>query len=96
MAPTNEQPYTYKDAGFSAFMRRSIDNPRTAVTSLTDYARTAQQQSRSINFDNAPVSGNLSGITRVGDKIVLDGNRGRISVNDDNQKEVVRIGDIDG
>lgn len=87
------QPYTYKDAGFSAFYRRSIGNPERAVTSLKDYARTATQQTRTINFDQQPVSGNLSGVTKVGENIKLDGTRGRISVYDEGD-EVVALGDI--
>lgn len=94
MAQPDNQSYNYKDAGFSAFMRRSIDNPRNPVTSLKDYARTAQQQSRAINFDNAPVSGQLSDITKVGDKITLDGTSGRISIFDATGNEVGRIGSL--
>lgn len=92
----SEQPYSYRDAGFSSFLRRSIDNPRTPVSSLTDYARTAQQNSRSINFDNAPVSGQLSEVTKVGNSIVLDGKEGKISVVDDQNNENVRLGNLDG
>lgn len=92
MAQQDSEVYTYVNAGFSAFLRRSIDNPRTPVDSLKDYARTAQQNSRSINFDNSPVSGNLSGVTKVGDKLILDGIVGRISILDDASNEVGRIG----
>lgn len=93
-APTNndETSYTYKEAGFSAFLRRSIDMPSQPATTLMQYSRNAQQNTRSINFDNAPVSGNLSGITRVGDKLLLDGIIGRISILDDSKEEVGRIG----
>lgn len=88
-------PYNYKDSGFSAFLRRSIDNPRSPVNSLKDYGRTAQQNTRAINFDNAPVSGQLSEITKVGDSIVLDGKNGRISIVDDQANENVRLGSLD-
>lgn len=90
----SQQPYTYVDAGFSAFMRRSIDNPERPVTSLKDYARTAQQQTRALNFDQAQVSGNIGDILKVGKGIQLDGNVGRISIFDSLGNEVGRIGEL--
>jgi hypothetical protein len=95
MAQNDRADYTYKDAGFSAFLRRSIDSPTTPAATLQQYARNAQQTTRAINFDNAPVSGQLSEITRVGDSIVLDGKNGRIDIVDDQGNENVRLGNLD-
>lgn len=94
MAQVNDKPYSYKDAGFSAFMRRSIDNPSIAVTTLSEYARVAQQNTRAINFDQSPVSGQLASVTKVGDNIVLDGSIGRISILSDGD-QVVALGNVD-
>lgn len=91
---SNQAPYSYKDAGFSAFLRRSIDSPAQPATTLQQYARSAQQMTRSINFDNSPVSGQLAGITKVGENIVLDGNIGRISVLNEGD-QVVALGNVD-
>lgn len=96
MAQSNaQQSYTYKDAGFSAFLRRSIDSSPTPATTLQQYARNAQQTSRAINFDNSPTSGQLADVTRIGDGIVLDGNKGRISIVDKEGNENVRLGNLD-
>jgi hypothetical protein len=90
----NNYPETYREAGFSAFLRRSIDSPMATVQNLSDYARGAQLQTRAINFDNAPLSGTLSDVIKIGDKIALDGNVGRLSFFDDNHNEVGRIGKL--
>lgn len=94
MAQQTDGLYTYVNAGFSRFYRRSIDNPRTPVDSLKDYGRTAQQNTTAINFDNAPVSGQLANVTKVGDKITLDGTNGRISIFDSTGNEIGRIGSL--
>lgn len=85
---------SYIAAGFNRFFRRSLDNAGAGASSLEGYSRQANQQSRAINFDQAQVSGSLNGVTKIGDKIVLDGTIGRISTFDGNNNEVVRIGDL--
>lgn len=90
----NKEPYTYKDAGFSTFYRRSINNPERAVTSLKDYSRTATQQVREINFEQNQMSGQLADVVNVGDGIRLDGSMGRISIFDSLGNEVGRIGEL--
>lgn len=84
---------SYVDSGFSRFLRRSIDNPAVPANSLHQYASNANQQSRTINFDQQPTSGNIGDTIRVGN-IEIDGSKGRISVYD-GADEVVRIGELD-
>ncbi len=90
-----KQDYNYGDAGFSRFFRRSIDNPAVPVANLSEYARTATQQAREINFTQSAVSGAMAGVTQIGTKISLDGIEGRISLFDDAGNEVGRIGKLD-
>lgn len=92
-AKTNNR-YTYTDAGYSRFYRRSIDSPASSVASLRDLARTAQTQSRAINFDSVPLSGNMSGVMKIGDTIKLDGDKGRISIFSSQDNEVTRLGSL--
>ena len=80
--------YSYQDSGFDNFLSRSIDN--TAQDNLDSQGPI----SNSIRYDSQQVSGSLGDTFRVG-KITIDGVAGRISVMDDQGKEVVRLGRID-
>ena len=95
MAANDFTDYTYKDAGFSAFLRRSIDSPAMPAATLQQYARNVQQMPRAINFDQTPTSGQMSEVTKVGKSIILDGKKGRISIVDDQANENVRLGNLD-
>lgn len=84
-------PYSYSDAGFNGFFRRTLSsNPNTNV--LGDTRRPSNNQ---LNFDDLQTSGALGDKLKVGN-IVIDGKTGRISVLDEVGTEVIRIGNIDG
>lgn len=93
---TKPNKVTYVDAGFSRFFRRSIDNPLIPVNTLSAYARTAQQYKRDINFDNQPVAGQMADVARFGQGVIVDGSEGgKISVFDESQNQVGRMGRLD-
>ena len=81
--------YTYRDAGFNRFLRRSISSNPDAVN-LKSVARGSTRQ---LNFDNAQISGSLGDVLRVG-RITIDGKEGRQSIFDERQNEVLRLGDL--
>lgn len=84
--------YTYSDAGFNGFLRRSISsNPGSAT--LAQMKRNSTNTS-SINFDNMQVSGNLGDTIEVG-KILIDGVNSRIDGREDNNETVWRLGNIE-
>ena len=83
-------PYSYSDAGFNGFFRRTLSsNPGTQV--LASNSRPTRQ----MNFDDLQISGALGDKLKIG-SIVLDGKTGRISIQDEVGTEVVRIGNVDG
>lgn len=90
--PTPPQDYDYSDAGFDAFMDRSIDasGGGNAGGTLEDQT----YQSRETNYDAGGSSGSLGDSLQIGN-IKLDGVKGRISVYDETGNEVVRLGDLD-
>lgn len=80
--------YTYETAGFDGFLSRSVDS--ISQLNLDSQGPVSTQ----LPFDRAQVSGSLGDKLQIG-KIRLDGVTGRISVLDDNNNEVVRIGELD-
>lgn len=84
--------YTYIDAGFNSFLSRSVSSNPFAQT-LSDTPSTSS--GTTINFDRQQVAAALGNILSIG-TITLDGTTGRISVFDDNQTEIGRIGDLGG
>lgn len=85
-------PYSYTDAGFNGFMRRSISsnvNDRT----LSAMRRNSTNVS-SLNFDNMQVSGNLGDQIEVG-KVLIDGVNSRIDGRESNDEVVWRLGNIE-
>ena len=86
-----DKQYDYQQAGFSRFFRRSIDSG--VAPSLSAMSRTATQQTRNINFDQQQVTGNMSGVMRVG-TINIDGQRSHITISDDNTIRAVFGADI--
>jgi len=81
--------YTYRDAGFNRFFRRSIGSNPDAVN-LKSVMRGASQQ---LNFDNAQISGSLGDVLKVG-RITIDGKQGRQSIFDERSNEILRLGDL--
>lgn len=80
--------YDYTNSGFDGFLSRSIDS--TPQINLDSQGPV----STSIRYDSAQVSGSLGNTLQVG-KVHIDGVSGRISIFDDNDNEVGRIGNID-
>jgi hypothetical protein len=77
----------YTDAGFDAFLSRSIDN-------LSQVNLDAQGPvSNSVAYDRTQVSGALGDTLRIG-TILIDGVKGRISIYE-GSSEVVRLGELD-
>lgn len=90
-----QRPYNYGDAGYNRFLKRSIENNGVPTSNLSDVSRNVAAHSREINFEQSRVSGSMGDTARIG-KINLDGTKGRISVYDDDNNEVMRIGELDG
>ena len=84
------KPFTYQDAGFNRFFRRTLtSNPQAASLRSSGGAVSSNQ----LNFDELQVSGSLGDILKVG-RIALDGKIGRLSVADELNNEVLRLGDL--
>lgn len=86
--------YTYAEAGFNGFLRRSLSSSRTAGT-LRDLSRSSSMPS-AINFDNMQVSGALADTLEIG-RILIDGSvgNGRIDGREENDQTVWRLGDLE-
>ena len=89
MRDDRNKPYTYKDAGFNRFFRRSIGSNSDTV----NLRSIPSGGGRQLNFDDMQVSGSLGDTLRIG-RIPLDGKLGRISILDERDNEVLRLGDL--
>lgn len=78
----------YEQAGFDGFLSRSIDDVQQ--TNLESTGPISTQ----VRFDASQISGSLGDQLTIGN-IKLDGVKGRISVYDDSNNEVIRIGELD-
>lgn len=89
MDNTREEPYDYTNAGFDKFFTRSVDvfGAQSADASSPVY-------STAIPFDRGQQSGSFGNIVRFGN-VQIDGVKGRISIYDENNREVARIGELD-
>lgn len=87
---SNPRP-TYEDAGFNAFLRRSISSNLENDT-LRQMARNSSSVS-SINFDEMQVSGSLGDYIDVG-RITIDGAGGKINFRDGDSNIVGVAGDL--
>ena len=83
--------YTYRDAGFNRFFRRSINSNSGAVNLKSAGTGGGTNQ---LNFDNVQVSGSLGDTLKIG-RITLDGKIGRQSVFDELNNEVLRLGELE-
>lgn len=90
MQPNNR--YTYAQAGFNAFMTRSLKSNPGAQTLM---GRPSTGSPGTINFDMLNSSGAITDNLRIGAKLEAQGNLGRIAVKDDHGNEVGWIGDLD-
>ena len=84
--------YTYADAGFNGFLTRSLKSNMGAQTLFDGPSTGATNQ---INFDQMQVSGAIADNIKVGSRLELQGNNGRIAVKDDQRNEVGWVGDLD-
>lgn len=89
----DNKPYSYTDAGFNGFYRRSID--RNQAVTLSDMATTFQMANNNqTNFDAQQITGSIGNTLQVGKRARIDGVKGRFAVTDDNGEEVARFGDL--
>lgn len=85
------KPFTYQDAGFNRFFRRTLtSNPQAASLRSSGGAVSSNQ----LNFDELQVSGSVGDTLKVG-LISLQGKIGRISLNDELGTETLRLGNLD-
>lgn len=89
MRDNKNGPYTYRDAGFNRFFRRSLGSDPNTVTLKSIPGGGGRQ----LKFDDLQVSGSLGDTLRIG-RIPLDGKLGRISILDERDNEVLRLGDL--
>lgn len=87
---TSRKTWTWTDAGFNGFFRRSIGSTQSAMY-LDDLSTPAS--SRQLNFDDMQVSGHLGDKLQVG-PIILDAKTGRLMIVDSQTNEVIRLGDV--
>lgn len=89
----DQPPYTYTDAGFDGFFRRSIESDPNTTTLRGMAASFQQVNNNAINFDAQQVTGSLGDKLQVGSAII-DGAKGRFSIVDSGGQEVARFGDL--
>lgn len=83
--------YTYAAAGFNGFLTRSLDSN---VNAQTLGGGPSFSPGPPLNFDQTQTSGSFGDVVTIGQRLRLDGTNGRISVEDSNGNEVVRLGDL--
>lgn len=86
-----QQDNSYLKAGFDVYLTRSIDGYLSQTLGNAE-PRAGMNQ---IAFDRHQVTGSLGDKLAIG-FIRMDGTTGRISIFDENNNEVVRIGELDG
>lgn len=83
--------YTYENAGYNGFFRRTISSNPTE-TSLKNVGANRVFQPTALNLDNTEVSGSLSDTLRVGKGVEINGPEERVSIINSDNEEVVRLG----
>lgn len=87
-----QNKYTYEDAGFNGFLSRSLkSNP--GVNRLA--GRPSVGSPAMINFDMLNSSGAIADNLRIGSRLELQGNKGRIAFKDNQSTEVGWAGDLE-
>lgn len=89
---TPSDDYNYQNAGFDAFMSRSIDITGNGTT-LANFIPTYNPFATNLN--QTQVTGSLGNIMQVGN-ISINGVTGRIELTDSNNNVVIRLGELDG
>ena len=88
---SQQNRYTYENAGFNGFMARSLkSNPNAQI--LAD--QPSASASSTVNFDMMNTSGMIADNLRVGARLELQGNNGRIAAKDTQGTEVGWVGDL--
>ena len=88
----NFKPYSYIDAGFNGFFRRTLaSNPSASTLNQRD---TMNRRDQGLNMDQRQVTGFLGDVLQVG-SITIDGKTGTVKGFDDNKNEVWRWGPLD-
>ena len=85
------KPYSYQEAGFNRFFRRTLGSNAQAVSLRSSSSATSSNQ---LNFDELQVSGSLGDTLKIG-LITLNGKLGRQSVYDELGNEVLRLGKLE-
>lgn len=93
MKPADPQRYSYEDAGYNGFFRRSIASSPTERT-LNMVGINRSHNSREINFDESAASGSIGDNIRAG-RVNINGPGGNINIQDTEGVEVTRIGDME-
>lgn len=88
-----QDDYNWANAGFDGFMSRAIDTWNMAR--LDQLPFNPYITPRFLQQDQTQVTGKL-GDKQVLGNIIIDGVKGRISVFDSDNNEVVQLGKIDG
>ena len=91
MSQESSQDYSYRDAGFNRFFRRTLNSNSGAINLKSVSTGAGSNQ---LNFDNAQVSGSLGDLLQIG-RISLDGKIGRQSIRDELGNEVLRLGELE-
>lgn len=86
MNNADNKRYTYQDAGFNRFFKRSIGSSPDTVN-----LQSVSGPNRQLNFDDVQVSGSIGDVLRLG-KINLDGKKGNLSFYDDRDEAVATMG----
>lgn len=85
-----DEQYTYRNAGFNRFFRRSISsNPDTKTLK-----NAVSSGNRDLKFDDMQVSGFMGDTMRIG-KINLDGKVGNLKFHDDRGEAHAILGEED-
>lgn len=85
-----ENRYTYESAGFNGFLQRSIDMSKDSPSLDASQSGSSKQ----LDLDRMQATGGFGDTVTIGN-IKLDGVGGKISIFDDNNNEVARLGKID-
>jgi len=86
--------YSYEDAGFNGFMRRTI-NSNPTENSLKGVGVGRRGQPQTLDFDSLHTGGSIGDKFTAG-RVVVDGSNGAIKIMDTDGNEVVRLGQMEG
>lgn len=88
-----EGRYSYEDAGYNGFMRRTI-NSNPTENSLKGVGVGRRGQPRTLDFDSLQTGGSIGDKFTAG-RVVVDGSNGAIKILDTEGNEVIRLGQME-